>query len=265
MDSCNENKYKKNLCQYDIIESFSVYRSLFLGLLYKNYHLLLDNNIRDVNDMYLFVKNTIIPKMYLPEYQWFTLINNALYKSEDYDHKEEWKKYVDWCCTPPPGIRGCHGMIIIFFAIYMNIHIICINNDMTYCNKYMIFNELIKNSKCTFTIQIIINDKINHMEFINTDINIELLNDHNFKKLYKSYLQVRMIEYKEINNDHEEIYNKEINNDHEEIYNDDEEIYNNNEEIDNKNIDNEDFVICDEGFNIDMEEMNANIIELLYL
>ena len=262
MDSCNENKYKKDLCQYDIIESFSVYRSLFLGLLYKNYHLLLDNNIRDVNDMYLFVKNTIIPKMYLPEYQWFTLINNALHTSEDYDHKEEWKKYVDWCCTPPPGIRGCHGMIIIFFAIYMNIHIICINNDMTYCNKYMIFNELIKNPKCTFTIQIIINDKINHMEFINTDINIELLNDHNFKKLYKSYLQVRMIEYKEINNDNGEIYNKKKNNDDEEINN---KKNNDDEEIDNKNIDNEDFVICDEGFNIDMEEMDANIIELLYL
>ena len=205
--------YEAN-CNRDIIDCYSVYRSLFLGLLYNNYNLLLDNNIRDVNDMHLFIKNTIIPKMYLPKYQWFTLKNNALYKSEDYDHKKEWKKYVDLCCISPPGIPLCHGMCIVFFAIYMNIHIICINNDLTYCNKYMIFNELIKNPKCTITIQIIIN-KINHMEFINTGINTELLNNLNFKQLYKSYLQVRMLKDDKLNN--EEINNKNIDNDNRQL------------------------------------------------
>lgn len=205
--------YEAN-CNSDIIDSYSVYRSLFLGLLYNNYNLLLDNNIRDVNDMHLFIKNTIIPKMYLPKYQWFTLKNNALYKSEDYDHKKEWKKYVDLCYISPPGIPVCHGMCIVFFAIYMNIHIICINNDLTYCNKYMIFNELIKNPKCIITIQIIIN-KINHMEFINTCINTELLNNLNFKQLYKSYLQVRMLKDDELNN--EEINNKNIDNDNRQL------------------------------------------------
>ena len=53
-------------CNSDIMDPFSVYRSLFLGLLYNNHYLLLYNNIKDADDIRLFIKNTIIPKMYLP-------------------------------------------------------------------------------------------------------------------------------------------------------------------------------------------------------
>jgi len=61
---------------------------------------------------------------------------------------------------------------------------------MTKATNYTFINSYINKPKCIFTIKIEYEheqNKKNHIEFINTNNDTELLSDYNFIKLKKSY------------------------------------------------------------------------------